>query len=485
MNRRLLHPLALALGGLFLVSCATLPAWRRPTATHRELATGAVPDSFAAGVPVVAPPVRWWEELGSEELNQLMDEAFQGNLDVARAWARLRQVQAQATQAGAEGKVHLTGSAGAGTSRTRRETNGVTAQDSSNSFSLGLAASYELDLWGRIQASNQAAELAAQASEQDVQATALALSGTLARTWLTYRYALARIAVVESQIDTGGKYLELLQVRQRKSMSDAVDVLQQQQQVASLESSLPPLRESLASLGLQLRYLLGRPPQSPLTLQAAELPPLPAALALGVPARLLDQRPDIRAAWLRLRAQEWTVVKAEADRLPAVSLSGSGAYSSTTFEKLFDNWALNLAASLTAPLLDGGRRKAVVTQAEALADEQFIAYRDTVLVALHEVADALSREQWKREYLTRLETELRLATETLDETQRRYRSGLSDYLPVLTALSSQQRAELALVAARTDLLSNRIDLCQAVGGHVLPPAASADGITESTSGDGE
>jgi len=108
-----------------------------------------------------------------------------------------------------------------------------------------------------------------------------------------------------------------------------------------------------------------------------------------------------------------------------------------------------------------------------------------VLVALHDVADALSREQWKREYLTRLETELRLATETLDETQRRYRSGLSDYLPVLTALSAQQRAELALVAARTDLLSNRIDLCQAVGGQVLPPAASGDGITESTSGDGE
>lgn len=480
MSLRLFACLAMLSMGLVLTSCARF----RPGVVHRELATDAVPAAFGEA-PAVPVPVQWWEEFGSDELNRLMAEAFAGNLDVAQAWVRLRQAQAQARQTAAAGKLHITGSGDAGTSLVRRETNGSLDRDSANSFSLGLAASYELDLWGRIQASNQAADLAAQASEQDVQTTALALSGTLAKTWLQYHYALARIAVVEGQIDTGRKYLELLQVRQRKSMSDAVDVLQQQQQVASLESSLPPLRETVASLGLQLRYLLGRSPQSPLELEVGGLPALPAAIAVGVPAQLLEQRPDIRAAWLRLRAQEWTVVAAQADRLPAVTLTGSGSTSSVALSQLFDTWALNLAASLTAPLIDGGRRRAVVDQAQALADERFIVYRDTVLVALHEVADALAREQWKREYLSRLDTELQLASSTLEETQRRYRSGVSDYLPVLTALSAQQKVELAVVAAQADMLSNRIDLCQAVGGQVLPSPASTSAAAPPISGDRE
>jgi NodT family efflux transporter outer membrane factor (OMF) lipoprotein len=367
----------------------------------------------------------------------------------------------------------------------RQETNGSSDRDSSNSFSLGLSAAYEVDLWGRIRASVNSADVAAQASEQDVQATALALSGSLAKVWLQYRSALARVAVTEGQIETGNKYLDLLRVRQRKSLSDHVDVLQQQQQVASLQSSLPPLRESLASLGLQLRYLLGRPPQAPLELGTGGLPDLPAELAVGVPARMLAERPDVRGAWLTLRAQEWTVTEAEADRLPALSLTGASSFNSPRFETLFSNWILNLATGLTAPLVDGGRRRAVVTQQQALADERFLDYRDTVLTALHDVADALSRETWKRAYLTRLDAELRLAQQTLDETQRRYRNGLSDYLPVLTALSSLEKVELGMVSARADLLSNRIDLYQAVGGQLLPAAPAMNNANDLPSGDRE
>jgi NodT family efflux transporter outer membrane factor (OMF) lipoprotein len=470
MNAAALRLWFLSLAALFAASCTSL----RLQPDQRELAADAVPEHFAEGLPTVTPGVRWWEDFGSAELNHLMDLAFQGNLDVAQAWARVRQAEFQAVQANADGRIQATGSASADATRVRG--------DSSKSFGLGLALSYEVDLWGRIRASANAAELAAQASEQDVQGTALALSGTLAQTWLDYRTALARIAVVENQIDTGQKQLELLQMQQRQSISDAVDVLQQRQQIASLASSLPPLRESQAALELQLRLLLGLPPYAPLDLAAEELPAMPEALALGLPSRLLEQRPDIRAAWFRLRAQEWTVTQTEAARLPTFDLTGSGSYGADRLENLFDNWALNLAGGLAAPLLDGGRRKAASEQAAALADERFLAYRQTVLAALHEVADALAREHWRRVYLERLEEELRLATETLQETQRRYRSGLSDYLPVLTALASQQKTELALVGARADLLGNRIDLCRAIGGQLLPTDLET---TTTNSGDGK
>lgn len=471
MKATALRPWIACLAVLFTVSCTGL----RLEPTHRELAADAVPANFAGDGPAVTPDVRWWEELGSPELNRLMDAAFRGNLGVAQAWARLRQAEAQTVQAEAAGKIQATGNTSASTTRVRG--------DSSKNVGLGLSLSYEADLWGRIRASARAAELATQASGQDVQATALALSGSVAQTWLGYRAAQARIAVVENQIATSQKQLELLQVRQRQALSNAVDVLQQRQQIAALASSLPTLRENQGALGFQLRLLLGLPPQAPLDLAAEGLPAMPEALALGLPSRLLEQRPDIRAAWFRLRAQEWTVVQAEAARLPALNLTGAGNYAAEHLENLFDNWALNLAGSLTAPLLDGGRRKAASEQADALADERFLAYRSTVLAALHEVADALAREQWRRVYLERLEEELRLAGETLEETQRRYRSGLSDYLPVLTALAAQQRAELALVSARADLLGNRIDLCRAVGGQVLP--AATDPTTKPSSGDGE
>ena len=466
MTRRTFCRVALCASSAFLGSCAHFPSLRRPVPVHRELASDAVPTAFAADAPAVPAPERWWEEFGSEELNRLMAEAFAGNLNVARAWARLRQAKALETTAAAEGKLQLFGGADAGTGRSRREANGSSERDSSNSFSLGLSASYELDLWGRIRASSRSAELARQASAQDVQATALGLSASLAQTWIGYRVAQAQLRVVADQIKTGDQYLELLKVRRRKSLAASVDVLQQQLQVASLESALPPIRERAASLALQLCYLLGRPPHMPVELASDDMPHLPATVPLGVPAEMLARRPDIRAAWLRLRAQEWTVAATEAERLPAVSLTGSSSYASATFEKLFENWALNLATSLTAPLMDGGRRKAAVVRAKALADERFLDYRETVLGALHDVADALSSERWKRQYLTRLETELRLATETLGEAQRRYRKGLSDYIPVLSSLSAKQRVELGVVSARADLLRNRVGLNQAVGGQL-------------------
>jgi outer membrane protein TolC len=200
---------------------------------------------------------------------------------------------------------------------------------------------------------------------------------------------------------------------------------------------------------------------------------------------MLERRPDIQSAWFALQSQEWAVVEAKADRLPALSLTGSASLTSPRFETLFSNWAMNLASGLTAPLMDGGRRRAVVLREQALADERFLAYRDAVLAALHEVADALSSEHWQREYTARLQIEADLAARTLAETQRRYRSGLSDYLPVLTALSSQQRTELGVISAQTELLSDRIKLYQAVGGQVLPATSGADGEKTLPVGGGE
>lgn len=454
---RILRHLAGSLGaGVLLVSCQSL----RVTEPQRDLPAAAVPATFVATEATVPLPDRWWDAFGSEELNGLMERAFAGNLSLAQAWTQLRQAEGTATVAAAAGKLQLSGTGAASRTRTHGDTNSTT-----RTHSLGLSASYEIDLWGRIAASTDTAALAARATEQDVQATALALSSQIASGWVTVKSYQAQLALVQDQVTSASEYLDLLKVRQRKGMSDAVDVLQQRQDVASLESTAESLRGSLAVARLELAYLLGLPDDSSLAVAPGGLPALPPLPATGLPAELLARRPDIAAAFLRLRSQERTVAAASAARLPSLSLSGSAAFSSGPVKDLFDNWASNLAAGLSAPLLDGSRLAAQEATARALRDERFLAYRSTVLGALVEVNEALVREHAQQAYVGRLRTEAAYANETFAEMQQHYLKGKVTYLSVLTALTSKQQTERSLVTAQAGLLANRVALCAALGGN--------------------
>ncbi len=451
------YHIAAALGaGLLLVSCQSF----RITEPQRDLPPEAVPATYVATEPTtVTMPDRWWEAFGSQELNGLMDRAFAGNLSLAQAWTQLRQAQAAATATAADGKLQVTGSGNASSTETHGDTH-----TTSRSHTLGLGVSYEVDLWGRIAATTDAARLAAMASEQDVRATALTLSSEIAQGWVAVKSYQAQLALVEEQLRAANEYLELLKVRQRKAMSDLLDVLQQRQDVAGLESTVESLRGNLAVARLELAYLLGLPDDSALALAPDGLPALPPLPAAGLPSELLARRPDIAAALLRLRAQEQTVAAARAARLPSLSLTGSATFSSGQLNELFDNWITNLAAGLSAPLLDGSRLAAEEAGAKAQRDEYLVAYRDTALGAFVEVNTALVRERAKQAYLDRVTTEAAYAAETLDANQQHYLKGKVTYLSVLTAFTSKQTAERSLVTAQADLLTNRIALCAALGG---------------------
>jgi outer membrane protein TolC len=178
----------------------------------------------------------------------------------------------------------------------------------------------------------------------------------------------------------------------------------------------------------------------------------------------LSARPDIRAAMLRLEAADWSVSGARADRLPTIRLTGSAAYQAGELDSLFDNWLFNLAAGLTAPLFDGRQRSAEVERRRAVVDEALAAYCRTILNAVREVENALVDEQKLREHLLGLNAQLSAARSALDEARQRYRSGLNDYLPVLTQLVSVQNLERTIINRTADLLVARVDLFRALGG---------------------
>ena len=285
---------------------------------------------------------------------------------------------------------------------------------------------------------------------------------------------------MENQLQTSTEVLELMRLRFRNGLSGAVDVYQQEQVVAEVESAIPLVRGQEKALNMELAVLVGRPPMG-LEVDDTTLPEATPLPQTGVPSDLLAQRPDIRAAGARLRAADDRVAAARADRLPAIRLTADIGYEGTDTGVIFDNWIANLAGNLVAPVFDAGRRRADVRRTEALADERLVAYRRTVYEALREVETALVREAEQHAHVEGVRRQAEVARRTLKEASNRYRNGVTDYLPVLTQLLATQRLDRNLIVQQAEQYRYRVALCRALGGswmdaHVISPVV--DGYHE-------
>lgn len=459
------EPLILALLTLVIPACAPFaPAARLP----QEVAS--VPPSYSMQEAIIDPQQRWWETFNDTELNGFIQEALAGNQTLASYWARLGKAEALAAKAGADLIPTVSGEAEA--AYFRSDSPGLETE--SENYRLGLVASYEIDLWGRIRAESQAAELEAAASRQDLNAAAVTVAAEVAERWVRIIAQRQQKILLQEQLSANETYLDLVELRFRKSLASALDVMQQKQLVERVKAQMPLIDMEERLLLDELAVLLGRQPYNGPRFARAMLPDLDAPPAAGIPAQLLEYRPDILAAYDRLSAADHDLAAARADRLPALRLTGAAAYSSDDLDNLFDNWLANLAAGLTAPIIDGGRRKEEVLYTEAGIRQQLAEYRQTVLVAVREVESALVREEKIRANIRGIENQLKAARIALEEAGFRYTNGLIDYLPVLTQLLSVQNLELDLIARKTDLLIARMDLYRAIGGTwtdaLTPPA---------------
>ena len=332
------------------------------------------------------------------------------------------------------------------------------------SYGLGLTMSYELDLWGRLRASQRSAVLDLEATREDLYAAMQTIAGQVVLSWLDLLLEDQVLAILDDQLEANETTLELIELRYRKGLATALDVYQQRQAVEQVRATIPPLEAQRQVLLHQLAVLMGRTPRSDLELAADTFPSLGVLPEQGLPADLLAQRPDVRAAGLRLRSADWEVCAARADRLPTINLTGSASYGAEEWDLLFDNWMAVLGASVTGPLFDAGRRKAEVERTRAVVDRSLAAYKGTVLTAIQEVENALVLESRQREYITALKAQSEAAHATHREALGRYQKGLSDYLPVLSALTNAQSLERSLVQAEHDLLMYRVQLHLALGG---------------------
>ncbi|MDZ8118353.1 efflux transporter outer membrane subunit [Pontiella agarivorans] len=447
-----------ASSALLLTSCISLEPQRDDTLLEEQ-----TPAQFKNPSGQAELQTKWWESFGSEQLNRLMNEAFAGNLSLEQAYARLEQAAATAVKSGAAGKIQLNGSASA-SSGYNSNFNDTNASRTTPDYSMGLYASYELDLWGRLKSTERASLADFEATKFDLQSAGMSLSAELATAYFTWLAQHEILALYESQLKSNRNKLEAIERRYKTGQSTLLDVLQQRQLVASSEAKIPPARALIQTSENQIAVLIGKIPGTDLRLEAEELPALPPQPAAGLPVNLLENRPDIQTARLQLESSDWSIGAARAARLPTLSLTGNITTGGEDVEDLFDDWASNLAASLLAPLLDGGSRKAEVERVEAVSRERIAAYRLAVLEAVQETENALSDEQHQAAYVEAIAKQYAAAKKSETESIRRYQRGVLPFLDALTAIVSRESLEITHVQARAELLGDRIQLYRSLGG---------------------
>ena len=400
----------------------------------------------------------WWLTFNHPELDELIHQALAHNPSLEQVWARLTQADATAKRLGAARlpSINLTG----GLTRTEA----INTSVDNNQWSGGAAVpSYELDLWGRVNAVQAAAQLDAEGARLAVETAAMSLSTEVATRWHSLIARRMELAILREQLEANRTSLELIELRFRKSLSTGLAVLQQRQTVEATAALIPLAERAERAAELELAALLGK--TEPIAIKSTALCDLPPLPPLGIPATLLEQRPDVQRARTALDAASWRVAAARADRLPAIRLSGRIESTESSAEELFDNWLSTLVGSVSAPLFDAGGRRAATERAQAALREAVATYRATVIQAINEVEQALNLEQTQATYTAALAVRLEAAQQAYDEAVSRYRNGAIEYTTVLFQLNTLQQLERLEISAQADQINYRINLSKALGGH--------------------
>ncbi len=405
----------------------------------------------------VERPDRWWTAFEDSALNHQIDLSLDGNFTLEAAWERLRAARALAQREASDLWPDLDGIAEAdGTVRT--------AGQNDSRFALGVDASYELDLWDRIESRVEAESLRASATLADFHTAALTLSAEVARAWFTLIEAHAQLELVNEQTETNLKVLEVLETRFALGQIRSADVLRQRQLVEATREQAVIGRARIDVLEHLLAVLQGQAPQDASYAPGTMLPALPPLPDTGLPAELLNRRPDVLRDYLELQAADRDLASAVSAQYPRINLTGSVTTAVESPERLFQEWIASITGQLIAPLLDGGERRAEVHRTAAIVRERFAAYGQTVLTAYREVEDALTVERHQVERIESLDTQLKLARLTSGQLRQQYLNGVTDYIAVLAALVEEQRLQRETMLARLELVLTRVALYLALAG---------------------
>jgi len=463
-----------------LAGCASVgPDYVPPTpnapAAWRSLERGGPAQSGHAG-----DISQWWRTLNDPLLTSLVSEALRNNHDLRDAQARLRAARARRAVALAGFFPGLNASGSGSRAMSSKETSaGLTREN----YGVGLDASWELDVFGGTRRDHEAAKADIEASEASLGAVQVSLAAEVALSYVEMRSLQQRLHIAQTNLASQSETLQLTQWRARAGLADSQDVAQALSSQEQTHAQIPALETNLTETRHSLDILLGLTPGSLRERldTGGELPQPSEKIAVGIPADVLRQRPDVRAAERLLAAETARVGVAEAARYPSFTLSGSLGLEALTLGALGNSGAetWNLMSGITAPIFQAGRLRAQVEVQDAAREQALVAYEQTVLEALRDVENALVALTRSRQRTQALEIAAEAARSAADMARQRYSSGLIDFQPVLDAERNALSSEDSLASARADGLLALVRLYKALGGGWPPHPGPTDTDTPS------
>ena len=435
--------------------------------THaREGVAGQYSDTLS-GLPVW---IDWWTKFQDAQLDSLVARAVKANHELRIAAARVQQARAEERMA--ESRLYPSVSLGAGAFATHGSEAGFGVPYgipgvSSNLFQLGFDASYEVDLFGGVRRSIEAAGALAEATEDARRGVQVSLLGEVARNYIALRALQRRLAVGHDNLDTQRRTAEIIEQRFKNGLAANFDVVRARAQVVATESSIPPLESGIRQRIHELSTLLG---EHPLSLSeelssVAPVPPVPPEVPIGLPSELLRRRPDVLRAERVLAATTAMQGVATAELFPRVILGGSAGVQSRHFDQLFSHsgyYAAGPSAQWT--LFDGGYRLANIDRSKAVVAEAAAGYEATVLGSLREVEDALSAYSSDQTRRTTLAALVDQDQEALRIARNQLSQGLVAVLDVLEVQRNLYAAQDSLAQADQTVSSDLVAIYKALGG---------------------
>lgn len=417
----------------------------------------------------VQPAGAWWQVFADPELDALQQQLEAHNQSLAAQLAAYDQAQAAVRQAQASYWPALGASLGDTRARTATSA-GVNEQASAE-----VTASWVPDLWGKVREQVRAQRANAQASAATLRNVRLSLQATLAQSYLQLRVVDAQQRLAQQAVDDTGKALELTQNRYRAGVATAADVASARTAHLQAQTSLTDLGVTRAQLQNAIAVLVGQPP-SGFQLAARDALPAIPAIPPGLPADLLQRRPDIATSRAQVEAANAQVGVAKSAWFPTLTLGGSAGHSATRLADVFSAPVLlwSLGPQLAANLFDGGARRAQVRSSEAGYRQAVANYRQAVLAALQGVENQLAAQRILATEAEQQAQVVQAAEDALRLAQNQYKAGLAPYLNVLTAQSTAINARNAELTLRNRRYAAAVALVQALGGEwQAPPGTPA------------
>jgi multidrug efflux system outer membrane protein len=452
-------PLLLAVGALSLISGCV----------HEDYASKAgqvlpVPESFPAEYLPDDDKVaaNWAETLNAPVLKEYIAEAYDENFQLQALAYRIQEAEAMLKQAAAADLPVLSMQAGAADGKREVPSRGTMSTVEAEEYELALAARWEVDLWDRLGQRENASRLERDAREADLQALKVRLNANISQAFFGYLAARQRFSIIEEQAERAGDQLELLETRFEKGAGTALDLSRQAQRVESFQESLVRLQESAEQSRHALAILVGNDPQR-MAIEDAVLPDPPSIPAAGFPADLLLTRPDLRAAFLRLKASDARRASAAAERLPELQLSLRGLTRAGAISQLFESFLWSIAGEAAQTLFDFGATEARVQAAEARAGAALAEFGQSWLDALKDVSDAFLRIQASDALLETVRAQLRMARDNRRLSRERYLRGEVGFLRLLDADQTTDELEQREIQTRLEQILARVQLIRALG----------------------